>query len=141
MFRDKFYANNGGADRRESRKGRARGRAQAFDFHSREESCMTGMKSAGDQTVKETLERPRRHERLSFNVRDEQEIFPSTGQRIRRKPDSNMRQVTRDFDRDNRTLLCVMRAVFVEVVTNRREGWDSRGNCCATRITDRLPQL
>lgn len=44
------------------------------------------MKSGGDQTVKETLERPGPLERLSFNVRDEQEIFPSTVQRMRRQP-------------------------------------------------------
>lgn len=42
------------------------------------------MESGGDQTVKETVERLGRLERLSFNVCDEQEIFPPLIQNVER---------------------------------------------------------
>jgi len=57
LFGDKFHA-NGKTTRDE---GRRKGEkvAEAFDFNSREESCMTWMESGRDQTLeKETLERP-----------------------------------------------------------------------------------
>jgi hypothetical protein len=52
--------------------------------------------------VKEILERPGRFERLSFNFRDEQEIFLSSECRegTRRQYEATRES---DFDRDNRT--------------------------------------
>lgn len=102
LFRDKFHATD-------ARRARVVEKvAEAFDFNSRVESCMTWMESGRDQTLeKETLER--QFERLSFNVRDEQEIFPPLRPECRRNPtaiwgDSRERLWSRQLDK----FLCVM---------------------------------
>lgn len=79
--------------------------AEAFDFNSREESCMTWMESGRDQTLeKETLERPVQFERLSFNVRDEQKKYfrhcVQNADGTRRQYEATCES---DFDQDNWT--------------------------------------
>lgn len=109
LFRDKFHGNGETDAKRGSSQRRNGSRGIRFQF-ARGVSCMTWMESGRDQTLeKETLERPVQFERLSFNVRDEQEIFPPLRPECRRNPtaiwgDLRERLWSRQLDK----FLCVM---------------------------------
>lgn len=69
------------------------------------------MESGGDQTVKEMRWKdPDGLKDLALTSAMSKK-YSRRWSRMQRRPDGNMRRLARDFDRDNRTFLCVIRCL------------------------------